>query len=113
MNWLIIGFIVLSTAGWTTALYYDKLIKEKDHEIYNKNTEIILLNAAIQQLRISKGGTDRIVYKDRVVYKYEIPKGTIDAVKLAMKVSHPDNGGNNADFIKYNELYQKITEKRR
>ena len=46
----------------------------------------------------------------------EIPKGTIDAVKLAvklaMKVSHPDNGGNNEDFIKYREVYQRLTGKR-
>ena len=42
----------------------------------------------------------------------EIPKGTIDAVKLAMKVSHPDNGGNQDDFIKYREVYQRLTGKR-
>lgn len=41
----------------------------------------------------------------------EIPKGTIDAVKLAMKVSHPDNGGNQNDFIKYREVYMKLTKK--
>lgn len=41
----------------------------------------------------------------------EIPKETIDAVKLAMKVSHPDNGGKQEDFIKYRELYNKLTNK--
>lgn len=41
----------------------------------------------------------------------EIPKGTIDAVRLAMKISHPDNGGNQNDFIKYREVYMKLTKK--
>ena len=109
MNWVLISFIILSTAGWTLAMHYDKIIKEKDSEIYKKNTEISLLNTIIQQLRVSKGGTKRIIYRSKTT---NIPKGTIDAVKLAMKVSHPDNGGKQEDFIKYNEVYQKLTEKR-
>lgn len=36
-----------------------------------------------------------------------------DAVKLAMKVSHPDNGGNPANFIRFQELYIRIKNKRR
>lgn len=109
MNWVLISFIILSTAGWTLAMHYDKIIKEKDSEIYKKNTEISLLNMIIQQLRVSKGGTERIIYRSKTT---NIPKGTIDAVKLAMKVSHPDNGGKQEDFIKYNEVYQKLTGKR-
>ena len=34
-----------------------------------------------------------------------IPDGTIDAVKDAMKRSHPDNGGNTEDFQKYRKAY--------
>lgn len=110
MNWALVGFIILSTAGWATAFIYNKRIEEKEHEICRKNTEILLLNTAIQQLRLSKGGGERIVYRNRPT---EIPKGTIDAVRLAMKVSHPDNGGTSEDFIKYNEVYQKLTGKGR
>ena len=44
---------------------------------------------------------------------YRVPEGTIDAVKLAMKVSHPDNGGKDADFIKYRNLYTQLTKGRR
>lgn len=109
MNWILISFIILSTAGWTLAMHYDKIIKEKNSEIYKKNTEISLLNTIIQQLRVSKGGTERIIYRSKTT---NIPKGIIDAVKLAMKVSHPDNGGKQEDFIKYNEVYQKLTRKR-
>ena len=39
-----------------------------------------------------------------------MPDGVLDAVKIAMKVSHPDNGGKAADFIKYNELYKKLSK---
>lgn len=35
-------------------------------------------------------------------------QGIIEAVKYAMKKSHPDNGGNAEDFKKYRELYNKI-----
>ena len=50
---------------------------------------------------------------DRVHTKVirECPAGTLDAVKLAMKISHPDNGGNNEDFIKYRQVYLKLTGK--
>lgn len=32
----------------------------------------------------------------------------IEAVKYAMKKSHPDNGGNTEDFKKYREIYNRI-----
>ena len=49
--------------------------------------------------------------KERVVYRNAaMPDGVLDAVKIAMKVSHPDNGGKTADFIKYNELYKKLSK---
>ena len=34
----------------------------------------------------------------------------IEAVKYAMKMSHPDNNGNAEDFMKFRKLYKKITE---
>lgn len=34
-----------------------------------------------------------------------------DAVRLAMKCSHPDNGGNERDFIKYRNLYNQLKER--
>lgn len=36
-----------------------------------------------------------------------------DAVKLAMKVSHPDNGGNPANFIRFQKLYISVKSKGR
>lgn len=43
MNWVLISFIILSTAGWTLAMHYDKIIKEKDSEIYKKKYRNILI----------------------------------------------------------------------
>lgn len=34
----------------------------------------------------------------------------IEAVKYAMKMSHPDNNGNAEDFMKFRKLYKEITE---
>ena len=42
-----------------------------------------------------------------------IPKGTVQAVKEAMKRSHPDNGGNAADFQMYRRAYNVLTGKER
>lgn len=103
MDWTTIGFMVLTTLGWGTAMMYDKKVRIKDYELYLKKLEILSLKRTIQRLKDQK-------YKETIysIRPTEIPKGTIDAVKLAMKVSHPDNGGNNEDFIKYNEIYQKL-----
>lgn len=37
-----------------------------------------------------------------------IPRGTLEAVKYAMNKSHPDNGGNQEDFIKFRKLYEEL-----
>lgn len=37
-------------------------------------------------------------------------KDVLDAVRYAVKKSHPDNGGNVDDFIKFNECLKKIKE---
>ena len=38
----------------------------------------------------------------------QINQEITEAVKYAMKKSHPDNGGNAEDFKKYRELYNRI-----
>lgn len=35
-------------------------------------------------------------------------KEVLDAVKYAVKYSHPDNGGNQNDFIKFKRVYDKL-----
>lgn len=40
--------------------------------------------------------------------KKSIPEGTIDAVKYAVKKSHPDNGGNADDFIRFKKCLDEL-----
>lgn len=73
-------------------------------------SEVTMLNAYIAALQeenavLKKKGGQKIVYQTA-----GMPDGVLDAVRIAMKVSHPDNGGKTADFIKYNELYKKLSK---
>lgn len=40
-----------------------------------------------------------------------LPENTIRAVKYAVKHSHPDNGGNAEDFIRFQKVYEEFTKK--
>ena len=66
---------------------------EQEHQIAEQ------LKVIIRELDATKNAT-----------KY-IPAGTIDAVKEAMKRSHPDNGGNAKDFQKYRRAYNILIGK--
>ena len=73
-------------------------------------SEVTMLNAYIAALQeenavLKRKGGQKIIYQTA-----GMPDGVLDAVKIAMKVSHPDNGGKSADFIKYNELYKKLSK---
>lgn len=48
---------------------------------------------------------------ERLEVKTSIPQDTIEAVKYAMKKSHPDNGGNAEDFKKFRDVYEELTRK--
>ena len=37
--------------------------------------------------------------------------GVLDALKYARKRSHPDNGGSNQEFKKYNKIYEDFLKK--
>lgn len=39
-----------------------------------------------------------------------IPKGTLKFIKIALKSTHPDNGGNPEDFIRCNEIYKILSK---
>lgn len=39
-----------------------------------------------------------------------IPKGTLKFMKIALKSTHPDNGGNSEDFIHCNEIYKILSK---
>lgn len=47
---------------------------------------------------------------DKFVEMRRLKSECSEAVKYAMKMSHPDNNGNAEDFMKFRKLYKKITE---
>lgn len=50
--------------------------------------------------------------KENTTYNKEETRSDIrDAVKYAMKKSHPDNGGSADDFRKFRELYEEMERK--
>lgn len=73
----------------------------------SKITMLNAYNTALQEENsvLKKKGGQKIIYQTA-----GMPDGVLDAVRIAMKVSHPDNGGKTADFIKYNELYKKLSK---
>lgn len=112
------------------ALKLDKEITEsqlketKAHfEIYRTyaNSDISLLNVRLQD-EIARNADLQTVIQDMIkkdeMSRYgnereyrKAPKGTVEAVKYAMKHAHPDNGGDAEDFIRFKKCYEKLTRK--
>lgn len=105
----LILLLIMTLLNYKWQLDKNKEMKEKiktlTEEMENLTTENLLLKMANRRYKFSSFNVD-------MNKPIEIPKGTIDAVKLAMKVSHPDNGGKQEDFIRYREVYVKLTKKR-
>lgn len=51
-------------------------------------------------------------YSQLAYMKRDISKDEIEAVKYAMKKSHPDNGGNAEDFMRFQKVYVELTRER-
>ena len=51
------------------------------------------------------------VTPNTIYNKEETRSDVKDAVKYAMKKSHPDNGGSAEDFRKFRELYEEMEDK--
>lgn len=67
------------------------------------------------QVLLNRAYLKRIAYlentlrmKQREKYDINYNKDVLDAIKVAMKASHPDNGRRSEDFIKYRDLYNKM-----
>lgn len=99
---LAIGCVILTLQNQN--LKNEQAIDKNTIEYYNQKYEKLVRDCEYLQkmLKFNMQNNNKPI---------EIPKGTIDAVKLAMKISHPDNGGNQNDFIKYREVYMKLTKK--
>lgn len=70
--------------------------------------ENMQLKSLIGAYRNARGNPFQNLYGNSM---QKIPQGTIEAVKYAMKKSHPDNGGNAEDFMRFQKVYEELTRK--
>jgi regulator of replication initiation timing len=104
---LLIGVVALATFHWTAKQERD-MYKELYDETFSKTTILIRENANLkmENMRLKDHFVLNRIYKQ--TNKPVADKDMVEAVKYAMKKAHPDNGGKQEDFIKFNNLYNKI-----
>ncbi|MCI8378689.1 MAG: hypothetical protein HFH72_09250 [Lachnospiraceae bacterium] len=73
----------------------------------SRNAELLMENMQIKSLI----GAYRNACGNGYQRVPQIPKDTVDAVRYAMKHTHPDNGGNAEDFIRFQKCYEELTRK--
>ena len=84
-----------------------ELLIDKKNKIEALEVDISTLEHRIDSYRIANDflkNTVNIIDKYKVNNNHQI----IDAIKYAMKKSHPDNGGNAEDFKKFRDLYNSM-----
>lgn len=86
---------------------YKKEIARKSTESVEKQQLTSMINAyknenALLKMRINILSSNG---------QKSIPEGTIDAIKYAVKKSHPDNGGNPDDFIRFKKCLDELEGK--
>lgn len=84
-----------------------ELLINKKNKIEALEVDISTLEHRIDSYRIANDflkNTVNIIDKYKVNNNHQI----IDAIKYAMKKSHPDNGGNAEDFKKFRDLYNSM-----
>lgn len=108
MTTINIIFIVLGTLG---LIHMNKINKT----IVRENKLLELENERLRgRYAYYKSHCLELLKELRHSYSTTISKDQeiIEAVKYAMKMSHPDNNGNAEDFMKFRKLYKEITERK-
>lgn len=91
-------------------LFFELLsISDKNKEIKSLKFDIELLKGRVNSYKaqydlLKKNTINTMNNYNKVNNNQQI----LDAVKYAMKKSHPDNGGNAEDFKKFRELYNSM-----
>ena len=84
------------------------LVSDKNKEIEILKFDIELLNGRVNSYKAQydflKNTINTMDNYNKVGNKQQI----IDAIKYAMKKSHPDKGGNAEDFKKFRDLYNSM-----
>lgn len=83
------------------------LVSDKNKEIEILKFDIELLNGRVNSY---KAQYDFLKNTVNTIDKYKVNNNhqILEAVKYAMKKSHPDNGGNAEDFKKFRDLYNSM-----
>lgn len=68
-------------------------------------SHIYALEALNSRLKFQNTMTQADLKKGKV-----LPKDTLKFMKIALKSTHPDNGGNSEDFIRCNEIYKILVK---
>ena len=84
-----------------------ELLIDKKNKIKALEADISTLEYRIDSCRITNEFLKNTV---NIIDKYKVGNNQqiIDAIKYAMKKSHPDNGGNAEDFKKFRDLYNSM-----
>ena len=106
--------IVVTLIGAILGILFYKLLYEKEPKATTEYLELLdecaELKIKLYKCQVYINALEKQAIKPKKNIR-EIPKGTIEAVKLAMKISHPDNNGNREDFEKYKRAYLILTGK--
>lgn len=109
----VVLYLLIVVCGCVVAIYRSNQERDMYKEWYeDKSKKYMALTREnyglkIQNVHLNSLLQERAYNKATRTVSYE-NKDIVDAVKYAMKAAHPDNGGKQEDFIKFNSLYNKI-----
>lgn len=106
---IVVMFIGMALGILFYKCFFEKTPKETE-EYLELLDEYSGLKTEIFRYQVYITALERQVKRSTKIVR-EVPKGTIEAVKWAMKMSHPDNNGNRDDFEKYKRAYLILTGK--
>lgn len=90
-----IGFLIGLIDKNNTLRIENKTLKKRIYALEYLNSKLTFQNI-MPQINLKNNNT--------------IPKGTLKFMKIALKFTHPDNGGNSEDFIRCNEIYKILSK---
>ena len=103
-EWTIVERLLVIFIFWLASAVCVLIYEKRNMKRYENvlKSEIEMYKYFLNKQRSSKIQT-KVVYRD-------VPNGTLEAVKYAVKHSHPDSGGNEQDFIKFKKLYDALKD---
>lgn len=99
--------ILISLLLWIFLLNIGFLLKNEMLKIENRALKKQIY--ALERLN-SKLAFQNIAPQTNLKGNNIIPKDTLKFIKIALKSTHPDNGGNSEDFIRCNEIYKILSK---